>query len=280
VELPEPEGTALSCSDGGVAAARQPLSIATLLAFGMSAGQLAAAAASAPISGMTPSRPYMSEENGVAADGTPTQTFITLDMVVSGHDSTVMAATTVTTSIWKGTFRTTESAVFTGAIDVCPDAAGHANGSASLVADGSTSDGSSYHATASDTIALVVNDAARVESIDVTSMVSYRARGRNDADVAAHGSASFANGTFAPSNVSASDDRNDGSAESQRFVRENLHRFGLGIAAFVSSAAQSKWREGRGVPQVDVQARDRRDQRVDRGQVRHGHDVSRAAAPE
>jgi hypothetical protein len=54
VELPEPEGTALSCSDGGVAAARQPLSIATLLAFGMSAGQLAAAASSAPISGMTP----------------------------------------------------------------------------------------------------------------------------------------------------------------------------------------------------------------------------------
>lgn len=243
LELVDPEQEQ-RCTDGGIAASAQPLSVASLIAFALTGGQLAAAASSAPFNGMTPSHPYMSEERGTADDGTPTQTFITLDIITSGRESTVTVKTTVNTSLWKGNARITETATMTASIDVCPDAGGVAAGSVSFVIEGSSSDGASYRATIDDTFALNVNDAARIASTDVTSRIAYRASGANAADVAVHGSASFAAGSYEATNVTGMDDRFDGSEESRRFVRDNLYKYGTATAAMVQSAAESKWRGG------------------------------------
>ena len=261
IELPEAASASVSCSDGGIAVARQPLALASLFAFGMSVGQLAAAVASAPLSGSTPSRPYMSEEAGMAADGTPTQTFITMDLITSGQRSSVTVTTTVNTSVWKGTFRTTETASIIATIDVCPDAAGLAKGNVHMVADGSSSDGASYHAETSDDFNLVVNDAAELDGIEVMSMVAYRSRGPTQTDVASRGSVTLQEGSFTTSNASGSDVRNDGSAESQRFVRDNLYRLGIAMAVIVRSPTRSKWRSGTCVEVVPEPA----NQKVDPG---------------
>lgn len=240
IELPE--GSDLTCP-AATGIERQTLSGSTLFAFVMTIGWLKSAVQSAPVSGTTPSNPYMSEESGTLADGSPSHTSTSLDMVISGHDSTVEVMVTSTTSITSRGTTTTESASINASVDVCPDPGGLARGNVVVILDGAVTDVSSYHAESSQNFDFVVNNSAHVASVELTSTLEYRATGAHEADVAVNGNGSLDASLDFTQHQETVDHDNGSSSDAEAFVA-TLYLFGLAAAQQVQSDTEKKWRGG------------------------------------
>lgn len=241
-ELPveEPAG---SCS-GAAGVERQGVSAQTLSDLQLAMGGLKLLVQAAPVRGTTPSDPYTDQKSGTAADGSPTQTVTSINLLFSGHDSTVEVMVTSSTSVTAHGTTTTESATIIASLNVCPDSGGLARGNVVVVLDGAVTDVASYHAESSQYVDFVVNDAAHVASVELTSTLEYRATGAHAADVAVSGTGTLAPGTLKFTQHDEKVDRNNGSSSDAEAFARDLYKFGHWVAQEVQDAAERKWRGG------------------------------------
>jgi hypothetical protein len=93
--------------------------------------------------------------------------------------SQVTAVAQISTTITTATGSSSESASTEASIDVCPDVGGLAIGTFKLVADGSTSTGSTYHVAADQKFSIVVGDDAETIGIDFAGSMTYVSTGPN-----------------------------------------------------------------------------------------------------
>jgi hypothetical protein len=278
LELPAPTAES-SCPTPTPGVLRDALSVNVQLAFGVTARALVDAASAVPAAGVMTSAPATSTSTGTAADGSPSLTVTTFNFMSNVVASRATVTTTMRTEVTTGSGSTTESAFVVATIDVCPDPGGLSRGSVTVVLDGATGNGSTYHVDSTQSFDFVVNDQAEVVSTELTCALTYNATGGREARANATGSFSGDSNTFNGGEVTQ---LTDGSPESEALIRRNLMSFGLSTAGLVRSEARSKWRGGTCI-EVDgspATAMVERDSVTDvTATVRHKFDESNVDAP-
>ncbi len=240
LELPDPTAET-SCPAPTPGVARDTLSVNVQLANGVTDRALLEAAERVPAAGVMTSQPVRSTDTGTAADGSRRTTVTTFNIVSSVSGSKATVTTTISSEVTTGTGSTTETAYVAATIDVCPDPGGLSHGNITVVLDGTTLSGSTYHADSNQTFDIVVNDQAEVVSTELTCALSYQATGGRSATATATGSFTGDSNNFNGGQVTQT---TDGSTETEALIRRNLMSFGLSTAGLVRPEARRKWRGG------------------------------------